>query len=345
MDDSQYGIRDRRGYWRPFRPVMNAPIFVWPVQPKVLARFLFGNDGYMLPWNLFYTSIAVIYWLYLTPSMETMKTLTFDWPIYLLICNAVILFLVTGSLHLNLYVRRAQGTQFKHNAQWPSKNNSAFLFQNQNIDNLIWTFASGVPVWTAYEVLLLWSFANGYAPFVSFSEHPIYLAALFFLVPIWRGGAHFYFIHRILHIPTLYKWVHKLHHNNVNPGPWTGLAMHPVEQIFFYSSVLIYYIVPAHPLIVIFEGIHASLSPGIGHSGFERIVLGNNTSVTTHGHFHYLHHKYFECNYGLGLVPFDKWFGTFHDGTEEADKRMNERFAGAQMISLLTSRLMCSSTG
>ena len=67
-------------------------------------------------------------------------------------------------------------------------------------------------------------------------------------------------------------------------APWTGLAMHPVEQILFYSSVLIYYIVPAHQLIVIFEG----------------IVLGSNTSVTTHDHFHYLHHKYFECNYGLG---------------------------------------------
>jgi sterol desaturase/sphingolipid hydroxylase (fatty acid hydroxylase superfamily) len=257
-----------------------------------------------------------------------MKTLTFDWPIYLLVCNAVILCLVTGGLHLYLYTQRAQGTQFKHNAQWPSKNNSAFLFGNQNIDNFIWTFASAVPIWTAYEVLLLWSFANGYIPFVSFNDHPIYLAMLFFLVPIWRGGLHFYFIHRVLHIPTLYRWVHKLHHNNINPGPWTGLSMHPVEQLFFYSSVLIYFIVPAHPLIVIFEGIHASLSPGIGHSGFDRIVLGSSKSVTTYDRFHYLHHKYFECNYGLALIPLDKWFGTFHDGTEEADKRMNARFIG-----------------
>jgi sterol desaturase/sphingolipid hydroxylase (fatty acid hydroxylase superfamily) len=328
MDDSQYGIRDRRGHWRAFKPLGYPPLFVWPAQPKALARWLFGHDGYMLPWNLFYASIALLYWFYLTPSLQTMKTLTFDWPIYLLICNAVILFLVTGGLHLYLYIQRAQGTQFKHNAQWPSKNNSAFLFGNQNVDNFIWTFASAVPIWTAFEVLLLWCFANGYIPFVSFNEHPIYLAVLFFLVPIWRGGLHFYLIHRLLHIPTLYRWVHKLHYNNVNPGPWTGLSMHPVEQLFFYSSVLIYVIVPAHPLIVVFEGIHASLSPGIGHSGFDRIVLGKDRSVTTYDRFHYLHHKYFECNYGLALIPLDKWFGTFHDGTEEADKRMNERFIG-----------------
>ena len=31
-------------------------------------------------------------------------------------------------------------------------------------------------------------------------------------------------------------------------------------------------------------------------------------------------------NYGDGSVPLDKWFGTFHDGTEEAQERMNERF-------------------
>ena len=56
------------------------------------------------------------------------------------------------------------GTSFKFNGKWPSTNNSAFLFGNQNIDNIIWTFASGVPIWTAYEVLTLWAFANDSHP-------------------------------------------------------------------------------------------------------------------------------------------------------------------------------------
>lgn len=34
--------------------------------------------------------------------------------------------------------------------------------------------------------------------------------------------------------------------------------------------------------------------------------------------FHQLHHRYFECNYGTSEVPFDKWFGTFHDGSAAA---------------------------
>jgi sterol desaturase/sphingolipid hydroxylase (fatty acid hydroxylase superfamily) len=39
----------------------------------------------------------------------------------------------------------------------------------------------------------------------------------------------------------------------------------------------------------------------------------------------YLHHKYFEANYGDGLVPLDRLFCTFHDGTPEADEAMNRR--------------------
>jgi sterol desaturase/sphingolipid hydroxylase (fatty acid hydroxylase superfamily) len=31
---------------------------------------------------------------------------------------------------------------------------------------------------------------------------------------------------------------------------------------------------------------------------------------------HYLHHRYFNVNYGGGIVPIDKWVGTFYDGSE-----------------------------
>ena len=31
-------------------------------------------------------------------------------------------------------------------------------------------------------------------------------------------------------------------------------------------------------------------------------------------------------NYGDGLIPFDKLFGTWHDGSAEGDARMNERY-------------------
>jgi lathosterol oxidase len=41
--------------------------------------------------------------------------------------------------------------------------------------------------------------------------------------------------------------------------------------------------------------------------------------------FHQLHHRYFECNYGTDEMPWDKWFGTFHDGTADATGQVRER--------------------
>ena len=49
-------------------------------------------------------------------------------------------------------------------------------------------------------------------------------------------------------------------------------------------------------------------------------------AVDSHAFIHYLHHKYFEVNYGDGLIPLDKWFGTFHDGTKAGDAQMNARY-------------------
>ena len=64
-----------------------------------------------------------------------------------------------------------------------------------------------------------------------------------------------------------------------------------------------------------------------GHLGFEKFELTENATLDSHAYLHYLHHKYFEVNYGGdGLVPMDKLFGTWHDGTKESDARMKERF-------------------
>ncbi len=46
--------------------------------------------------------------------------------------------------------------------------------------------------------------------------------------------------------------------------------------------------------------------------------------LTTDIH-HQMHHRYFECNYGNLEVPWDKWFGSFHDGTETAHEQMKAR--------------------
>jgi sterol desaturase/sphingolipid hydroxylase (fatty acid hydroxylase superfamily) len=63
-----------------------------------------------------------------------------------------------------------------------------------------------------------------------------------------------------------------------------------------------------------------------GHVGFHKIEIGENGSIDNHAYAHYLHHKYFEVNYGDALIPLDRWFGTWHDGSPEGEARMQGRY-------------------
>ncbi|MDJ0935594.1 MAG: hypothetical protein QNI93_09365, partial [Kiloniellales bacterium] len=64
------------------------------------------------------------------------------------------------------------------------------------------------------------------------------------------------------------------------------------------------------------------------HSGFEGLMVKGKKRMALGDFFHQLHHRYFECNYGTAEMPWDKWFGTFHDGTPEARRRIRARMAG-----------------
>nr|WP_249809029.1 sterol desaturase family protein [Bradyrhizobium sp. 137] len=326
-----YGTRDKRGNWTPHRRPKFAPVFVWPVRPKAFLSWLFGYPGYLWPLNGLIFVVSLVAWVYLTPPLATMQEFRAGWISLILLRNAVLTVLVYGIFHTVLYIQRRQQIDFKYNQRWPDTNNSTFLFGSQTAENVFWTMCSGVPVWTAYEVFAWWMFANGYIPYVDFRSQPVYFIILMLLMPMWRE-LHFYLIHRLIHMGPLYQVIHKVHHNNVNPGPWSGLSMHTFEHIVYFSCVLINFVVPSNPLHAMFQLMHAALAPVKAHNGFDRIVMGDEKYIDTDNYFHYLHHKYFEVNYGERTIPFDKWFGTAHDGSPEADQAMYKRMRAKKYV-------------
>lgn len=46
--------------------------------------------------------------------------------------------------------------------------------------------------------------------------------------------------------------------------------------------------------------------------------------VPTGSYFHYLHHRYFHCNFGESTLPLDKWFGSYDSGVPETDESEEE---------------------
>jgi Delta7-sterol 5-desaturase len=143
-------------------------------------------------------------------------------------------------------------------------------------------------------------------------------------VPYWIGSllllmlaheTYFYFIHRAMHHPWLFKRVHGIHHDSLNPSPFTSLSFHPLEaflEALVVPGMLLF--MPLHwGVLLIFQFTTLILNVN-GHLGFElypkdhetRPILRWINTATLHGH----HHKAFNCNYGLYTTFWDRLLGT-----------------------------------
>merc|ERR1719394_72922 len=102
--------------------------------------------------------------------------------------------------------------------------------------------------------------ASGKVPYLStMAENPILIAIMLFVSPFFREF-HFVIYHRILHIQPLYKWFHAHHHLSYNPSPWSGLSMHPVESITYFTGPMIPCLLfKTHPIVFLFANVHAQV--------------------------------------------------------------------------------------
>lgn len=170
---------------------------------------------------------------------------------------------------------------------------------------------------SAFQCVMMHLWASGRVPYyLGFWKYPGYSLFWLFFVTYWREF-HFYWVHRMIHPwwspkngiadgdvgAFLYRWFHSLHHKSYNPGPWSGLSMHPVEHFFYYTCTLIPLFVTSHPIHFLYAKFHADIAPIGGHDGYAD--PGGNAD------FHWLHHAKFECNYGVPLIDFDRLFGSW----------------------------------
>ena len=101
--------------------------------------------------------------------------------------------------------------------------------------------------------------------------------------------------------------------------------MHPVEHLFYFGTVVVHLVLPSHPLHLIFHLMFYAIYAVTTHTGFEGLWFRNQKRVHLGMFHHQMHHRYFEVNYGSLDVPWDKVFGSFHDGTAEGKAMMRER--------------------
>ncbi len=317
------GEMARQWHYRPDVPIKVSPFFSLPPEPARMVTWLAAR-WLRVAENTILVGLATLCWLYLQPPLEHMKVLAPEWVAILYLRNLALITVVAGGLHLYFYRYRKQGDTHRYDNRALRTDSKAFTFNNQVYDNMFWTLGSGVAFWTAYEALMLWAMANGHIPILHWDDNPAWFVALLVLTPVWISF-HFYWVHLWLHWPPAYRLFHKLHHRNTNVGPWSGLSMHPVEHLIYFTSVLIHAVLAAHPIHILFHMQHQALTAATSHTGFEGFIKGGRNILALGTFHHQLHHRYFECNYGNPECPIDKWAGTYHDGTEDGHAVMQTR--------------------
>ncbi len=137
------------------------------------------------------------------------------------------------------------------------------------------------------------------------------------LILILLHDAYFYWSHRLLHIKTVFRHAHLVHHRSTSPSPWAAYSFHPLEalvQAAFYPVTLA--LLPFHPA-ALFVFITYMIARNVwGHLGYElaprwftRSPWLNWNTVTTH---HDLHHATSKTNFGLYFTWWDRWMETEH---------------------------------
>ena len=150
------------------------------------------------------------------------------------------------------------------------------------------TSVFGEPKWSAeceyrrsiYEVLIVWAYANGWLPFVTFHANPgLVHRAVQLDADLERF--HFYWIHRPTHWKPLYRAAHYLHQRNVNGGPWSGLAMRPIKHSLYFTRWLILLVVPEHPVHLLYLMQRTGFGPARSHTVFDALVVSTSATPTS----------------------------------------------------------------
>lgn len=300
-------------------PLEVPPLFQSPPRPLAMLGWLLTR--YLWPQSVLWIGLSALVFHFFTPGLSRFASLGVDDVGLLWLRNTILMLVVIGGQHWWLHIRRAQGTKFKYEKRWLASNRKSFAFNNQTRDNMFWTLVSGGAIAALYEAVMFRLYAAETIPQLG----AIWSIGLMTFTVFWIESVHFYLNHRLLHVDPLYGLAHSLHHRNVNTGPWSGISMHPLEHILYFSLPFVFLVVPGSPFIATFCLVYLMISPSPSHSGFDRFTITDKTDLHGGDYFHNLHHRYFEVNYGMLLLPMDKWFGTFHDGSREAHDEMKDR--------------------
>ncbi len=181
---------------------------------------------------------------------------------------------------------------------------------------IAWSLASAV-IYGAPAGLLAWGWQeHGWTRvYTDASQYPLWWLPDSALVYLLLHDAWFYWTHRWMHRPRLFRAAHAVHHASRPPTAWAAMSFHPLEAIT--GAVVIPALVLLIPIHVggLFAVLTVMTVMGVtNHMGWElfprRLVEGRAGAWLITASHHQRHHQQYGCNYGLYFRFWDRLCGT-----------------------------------
>jgi lathosterol oxidase len=132
------------------------------------------------------------------------------------------------------------------------------------------------------------------------------------LISLFIHDTYYYWLHRWMHLPKVFRLLHKVHHDSRITSAWTAFSFHPLEGILQAIILpVIIIMLPIHLYVLLVQLILMTFSSVINHleietypAAFRGHFFGRWLIGSTH---HSLHHKQFRYNFGLYFTLWDNW--------------------------------------
>lgn len=142
----------------------------------------------------------------------------------------------------------------------------------------------------------------------------LYLPVSVFIY-LFIHDTYFYWTHRAMHHPKLFRATHLAHHRSRQPTPWAAFSFHPWEAaISAWILPAATFFIPIHAGVVLFLLVFMTLCSVVNHAGWEIAPqswlagpLGRHFITASH---HNVHHTNYAANYGLYFRFWDYVMGT-----------------------------------
>ncbi len=151
--------------------------------------------------------------------------------------------------------------------------------------------------------------------YTDLGDHPLWYLPLSVFLYLLLHDTWFYWTHRWMHAPWLFRVAHAVHHDSRPPTAWAAMSFHPWEAVTGAIVIpALVFLIPIHVAGLATVLSIMTIMGGGNHMGWEMFPralvhgpFGKWLITATH---HQKHHQAYRGNYGLYFRFWDRLCGT-----------------------------------